>query len=121
MLAGGLFTATAQQGDNAISPLVTESLQSPRTAVAHLQLEHAGKWTVTITHTSSSEATEAVCTVLASHEVTVEEGEASAACSRLTGFWPPQGAVAGVQAGFIIQVGMCICHSQSVTCSPSWM
>lgn len=102
--AGGLFSATAQQGDHLIPLQVTESNHGPRTATARLQLEHAGKWLVTVMHACPSGPTEAAPTSLTSHQVVVEEAAASAACSRLTGFWPAQGAIAGVPAAFTIQV-----------------
>ena len=42
--------------------------------------------------------------VLRESVIHVREAAASSARSFLTGFWPPQGAVAGVPAGFVIQV-----------------
>ena len=48
---------------------------------------------------------EAAPTVLITHQVVVEEAAASAACSRLTDFWPVQGAIAGMPAAFTIKVG----------------
>ena len=102
--AGGLFSATAQQGDQLIPLQVTESTHGPRTASARLHLEHAGKWVIRIMHTCTSGPTEDTPTILTSHQVFVEEGSASAACSRLTDFWPAQGAIAGVPAAFTIQV-----------------
>ncbi len=42
--------------------------------------------------------------VLRESRVAVREAGASSARSFLTSFWPPQGAVAGVPAGFVIQV-----------------
>lgn len=44
--------------------------------------------------------------VLRETRITVREAAASSARSFLTGFWPPQGAVAGVPAGFVVQVCM---------------
>ena len=105
MYAGGLFSATAQQGDQSIPLQVTESTHGPRTATARLHLEHAGKWLIQVLHACTSGPTEATPSILTSQQVVVEEGAASAACSRLTGFWPAQGAIAGVPAAFTIQVG----------------
>ena len=104
--AGGLFPAVAQQGSQRIPLAITESAHAPRTATAHLLLEQAGKWTVTVSHASGSEITDVSSNVLTSHEVVVEEAADSAGCSRLTGFWPPQGAIAGVPATFVIQVSI---------------
>lgn len=39
----------------------------------------------------------------------VREAPTAAAESCMTSFWPETGAVAGVPAGFIIQVGLRIC------------
>ena len=81
-------------------------MHAPRTATACLPLEQAGRWTVTVSHASSSEATGVISSPVSDHEVVVEEAAASADCSRLTGFWPPQGAIAGVPACFVIQVSL---------------
>ena len=53
-------------------------------------------------HTSSPEDTGERIEI-ARQLVEVEEGAASASCCRLRGFWPMQGAIADVPAGFIIQ------------------
>lgn len=100
-----MFSAAAQQGDEHILLQVTESVYGSRTATARLLLEQAGAWVITVWHTCPSGAQgEATPTVLTTHRVVVEEATASAKCSRLTGFWPPQGALAGMPAAFIIQV-----------------
>ncbi len=104
MIIGGSFAVEAKLGDSIIPGRITESLQGPRAVTAHLLLQQAGRWTTAVSfHISSREGAD-VSMVIASHVVEVEEGVASASHCRLLGFWPVQGAVADVPAGFIIQV-----------------
>ncbi len=104
MSIGGSFAVEAKLGDSIIPGRITESLQGPRAVTAHLLLQQAGHWTTAVSFHSSSPEGADVSTVIASHVVEVEEGVASASCSKLSGFWPVQGAIADVPAGFIIQV-----------------
>ena len=103
LTAGGMLTVEAKLGDDIVPSRVTESLQAPRTATACLLLQQAGQWTVTVSlHTSSPEGNNESIEI-SRQLVEVEEGAASASCCRLRGFWPMQGAIAEVPAGFIIQ------------------
>lgn len=45
---------------------------------------------------------------VAESQIRVVEAGASSAHSWLGSFWPPQGAVAGISAGLVIQVGRAI-------------
>lgn len=101
---GGSFAVNARLGDSIIPGRIMESLQGPRAVTAHLLLQQAGRWTTAVSFHSSSPEGADVSTVIASHVVEVEEGVASASSCRLLGFWPVQGAIADVPAGFIIQV-----------------
>ena len=100
-----MFSAVAQQNDQLIPLHITESVCGTRTATACLLLEHAGKWTITVLHDCTAGILEAAPTVVTTHQVVVGEATASAACSRLTDFWPAQGAIAGMPAAFTIKVG----------------
>ena len=104
MSIGGTFAVEAKLGDSIVPGRITESLQSPRAVTAHLLLQQAGHWTTAVSFHSSSPEDADVSTVIALHVVEVEEGLACASCCRLLGFWPVQGAIADVPAGFIIQV-----------------
>ena len=101
---GGSFAVEARLWDSIIPGRITEYLQGPRAVTAHLLLQQAGRWTIAVSFHFSSPEGDRVSTVIASHVVEVEEGVASANCCRLSGFWPVQGAIADVPAGFIIQV-----------------
>lgn len=103
LTAGGMFTVEAKLGDDVVPSRVTESLQAPRTATACLLLQQAGQWTVTVLLDTSSPKDSDERIEIARQLVEVEEGAASASCCRLRGFWPMQGAIAEVPAGFIIQ------------------
>lgn len=112
-----MFSAAAQQGDERILLQVTEAVYGSRTVTARLCLEHAGTWLITVWHTCTCGAQEgATPTVLTTHQVVVEEATASAACSRLSGFWPPQGALAGMPAAFTIQVNLLDCSAAPDAC-----
>ncbi|DBA83503.1 TPA: hypothetical protein ACH3X2_006431 [Trebouxia sp. C0005] len=101
--SGGSFAVEARLWDSIIPGRITEYLQGPRAVTAHLLLQQAGRWTIAVSFHFSSPEGDRVSTVIASHVVEVEEGVASANCCRLSGFWPVQGAIADVPAGFIIQ------------------
>ena len=99
-----MFRAHAQLEDSVVPIHITESLQAPRTATAHLLLEAAGDWTISVSFNTTGSGGAEDSTVTAMQRVEVEEGRASASCCKLSGFWPVQGAIADVPAGFIIQV-----------------
>jgi hypothetical protein len=82
-----------------------------RTAVVALQAQTAGAYTLRILlyPDASLQRENRKPDVLRESRLVVREAGASSARSFLTGFWPPQGAVAGVPAGFVIQVS----HLQS--------
>ena len=105
-VAGGVFKVKAKLGDSIIPAHTTETLQAPRAVTAHLLLPQTGRWTVTTSHIAGDNAAaDTKPVVVASQAVEVEEGTADTSCCRLSGFWPMQGAIVDVAAGFTIQVG----------------
>lgn len=81
-----------------------------RSAVVSLSAKTAGQYKlrVLLQPESSLHKENPLPDTVAEHALRVVEAGASSALSWLGGFWPPQGAVAGIPAGLSIQASRCI-------------
>ena len=66
-----------------------------------LLAQQTGEYTLRISHMRDASVEQEL---VAECAVCIEEACACAGTSTVTGFWPEQGALAGVPAGFIVQV-----------------
>ncbi|CAL8470626.1 g10168 [Coccomyxa elongata] len=112
--SGGRFAAelicTAEAASEEAWPrsvecTVTETSSGTRTAIVSLQAQTTGprRLHILLFPDASLHKENRQPEVLRESLIYVREAAASSARSFLTSFWPPQGAVAGVPAGFVIQ------------------